>query len=254
MKYCSNCGKGMEDTAKFCSVCGTPFDSNEKELFKCPQCGQTLNSFTAFCPSCGFELRNTKSSNSINDFFEKIQDVENSRTSYNQNRTKKKKQNNELDEADKQIISLIQSFAIPNNKEDVIEFFILASSNVSSLTSASIFVKTDRSNQIRDAWLAKCEQASIKADLLFSTNDPDYMYIKDGYQTIKRKVLINNCLYYPTFILVALTPCVILAIVTLLAVKPVIGIICLVVCTLVILTFYNFYKKVTAMPQRQSNI
>lgn len=80
----------MEDSAKFCSICGTPFDSNEKEFFKCPQCGQTLNLFAAFCPSCGFELRNTKSSNSINDFFEKIQDVENSRTSYNQNLTKKR--------------------------------------------------------------------------------------------------------------------------------------------------------------------
>ena len=139
MAFCSNCGQEIADKCKFCSDCGIPLnaETNEKqerrknvyegEIHKCPNCGEVLNSFTLTCPSCGYEIRGNKSSNSVHEFAMRLLQLND----------------------EKQKIMLIRSFPIPNSKEDILEFVILASTNIDR--------KID--NELSDAWQAKFAQA-----------------------------------------------------------------------------------------------
>lgn len=167
MAFCSNCGQEIDEKSKFCSNCGAPINAgaNEKqeqrktvyegEIHKCPNCGEVLNSFTLTCPSCGYEIRGNKSSNSVHEFAMRLS------------------QSND----EKQKIMLIRSFPIPNSKEDILEFVILASANIES--------KID--NELSDAWQAKFEQAYQKANMLFKDDDV-FEKIQEIYINTTKKI------------------------------------------------------------------
>ena len=116
MVFCINCGQQLLDGAKFCANCGKAVGASqnetteqrktvyEGEIHKCPNCGEILSSLSVICPSCGYEIRGNKASNSVKEFAMQLANAEN----------------------DKQKITLIQSYPIPNNKEDILEFLILA--------------------------------------------------------------------------------------------------------------------------------
>ncbi len=175
MKYCINCGQELAENAKFCANCGQAVENNSSanqrkttydgEIHKCPNCGEVLGAFISVCPSCGYELRGVKASNSVREFAARLADIQN----------------------DAQKIVVIQSFPIPNNKEDILEFMILASTCFDSkenLTGSG--VKKD----ISDAWLAKVEQSYQKAKLLFF-NDTDFSKIQKVYEQTYNKVKIS---------------------------------------------------------------
>lgn len=166
MPFCSNCGQKLENNAKFCYVCGsankgyTENQSRRKTVFdgeihKCPQCGEVLSSFSINCPSCGFELRGVKSANSIQEFTSKL---ENAKT-------------------EEQRVLLIRNFPIPNTKEDILEFMILASTNIIG----------EHQKTISDAWTAKFEQSFKKAQLVFS-NDNDFSKIESIYDHTYKQI------------------------------------------------------------------
>lgn len=157
MAFCRNCGIQMKEESKFCSECGASveqidWDSKSREnvfdgeIHKCPNCGERLNSFEMICISCGYELRGKKATYSVQLFY------------------------NELCRAIdlKKKDSMIRNFPIPNTKEDVLEFLILASSNVIGEDDKDIF----------DAWIAKFEQVYKKAQLLFK-NEKDVKKIQE---------------------------------------------------------------------------
>ena len=113
MAFCINCGQKLAEGAKFCANCGKAVNNDstnqrktvyDGELHKCPNCGELLNAFGTVCSSCGYEIRGSKASNSVKEFAMRLADAEN----------------------DMQKITIIQSFPIPNNKEDILEFLILA--------------------------------------------------------------------------------------------------------------------------------
>ena len=167
MSFCSNCGQQLSDGAKFCANCGTAVVStakannsrkvvNDGALHKCPNCGELLSSFVSMCPSCGYELRNTTSGSAIKEFASKI----------------------ELAETDEQRIRLIRNFTIPNTKEDILEFMILASTNADS-----IYI----SEEISNAWLVKLEQCYHKANLIL-TKDPDFSKIQSIYDKTHKRI------------------------------------------------------------------
>lgn len=154
MAYCINCGRKMEDGTKFCPECGTPVYKKENEgktkretfyegnLYKCPNCGEVLNSFTPICPSCGYEIRGSKGTSVVKELSDRI------------NKTKSFEEKRDL----------ISNFYIPNTKEDIIEFFILATSNI------------EADDPCLEAWYSKLDQTYQKARLLFgSTGDFGYM-------------------------------------------------------------------------------
>ena len=78
---------------------------------------------------------------------------------------------------------MIRSFSIPNTKEDILEFMILAASNI----DLKLYGEEDRAGinspqrLISDAWLAKFEQAYEKARFSFS-GYPDFVNIKEIYE------------------------------------------------------------------------
>lgn len=146
MPYCTNCGSQIPEGTKFCSNCGTPnlsYSSDEdgtrkivKEgtLHKCPHCGDVVSSFTAICPSCGYEFREANVSSTVRSFTNMLSNTSDS----------------------EQKISIIRNYPIPNTKEDIFEFMLLASSNISGISDKALL----------DAWQVKIEQAYKKAHLI----------------------------------------------------------------------------------------
>lgn len=161
MAFCINCGQELAEEAKFCANCGTAVSNNsttqrktvyDGELHKCPNCGERLDSFVSVCPSCGYELRGAKATSVVNELAKKLE-----RTG-----------------TIEQKIDLIRNFYIPNTKEDIYEFFILATSNISA------------GGYDVEAWYTKLEQAYQKAKLSFG-NTPEFQYLSQLYSKTKKQ-------------------------------------------------------------------
>lgn len=193
MAFCTECGSFVEDGSKFCGKCGAKMKINptpsqnlqaeqantrgskretvyEGEIHKCPNCGATLSAFVKNCPECGYELRGASGSYSVQEFSQKY-------ASATSNAKK---------------VDLIRTFVIPNTKEDILEFAILASSNInaSSYSRDAVVVSGGVSQQdVSDAWMAKFEQAQQKANILL-TDDPYLEKINKLYAD-KKKELAN---------------------------------------------------------------
>lgn len=170
-RFCSFCGTKLDEGACFCKGCGeSVFQQNKAEattdeprtkrktvydgeVHKCPNCGDIMEPFEVKCNVCGYELRNAQATLSVKEFELKLEST--------------KSVNNR--------ITLIRTFSIPNAKEDIYDFFILAISNIEAGGDES------------DAWLAKLEQTYQKARLLFGSNS-DFTYFQELYEkACKRK-------------------------------------------------------------------
>ena len=172
MSFCSNCGQPISNGAKFCSNCGTPVDttsantqSQRKTVYdgvvhKCPHCGEMLNSFTSICPACGYELRGTAATTSVEKLYKSIQAAK----------------------SDSEVVRLVKMFPIPNSREDILEFMVLASSNFNE----DHYMAHMGEDSISDAWLSKIEQCHKKARLTLS--DEDMLEVDEIYESIKARV------------------------------------------------------------------
>lgn len=197
MAFCINCGQELSEEAKFCSKCGkevnvTPSNSDRKNVYegsihKCPNCGEVLNSFVTNCPSCGYEIRNTQGVSSVQQLAMKLEQLE-------ANRPPKKKTNiyaqafgfgTQIQSVDEQKIELIRNFLIPNTKEDVLEFILLASANIDLKLygfNGNIYNLQDPARrEVSDAWIAKLEQADKKAEILLG-NTQEYQSVRNIYK------------------------------------------------------------------------
>lgn len=167
MPYCSNCGAQVSAEDKFCSQCGKTINKEpsrktvyEGEIHKCPNCGEVLDTFSVVCPTCGYEIRGKTASFSVKDFAIKLANAK-----------------TEIAKVD-----LIRSFPIPNTKEDIFEFMILASTNYDECFFQSDNVQTE----IRRAWISKIEQGYQKAKLLFG-DSPEFQKIEAVYLKTQNK-------------------------------------------------------------------
>lgn len=122
------------------------------EIRKCPNCGDLMDPFEIKCDACGYELRSAKATDSIKEFEQKLENTKNTDSR----------------------IALIKTFAIPNAKEDIYDFFILAIANIQV------------GGEEVDAWLAKLEQTYQKARLLFGTNS-DFSYFQELYDKARKQ-------------------------------------------------------------------
>ena len=189
--FCENCGKEISNDAKFCRYCGSSTSEEieeteekkeetqrkqiyEGDMHKCPNCGELLKSFLSNCPACGHEVRNVQISDSIKELTTKLEKVDLREMPRSENKSFLKKtfgidlkelngyaeaERKEFEEQkEKDKANIIKNFPIPNAKEDVLEFMILASSNMDKKVSKGI---------VYDAWKSKFEQAYQKAKLLF---------------------------------------------------------------------------------------
>ncbi len=135
MSICSICGCNASPEAKFCPKCGAALSgesNNQQEsgfigkIHKCPNCGETIGAFQTKCQTCGMEFRNVEVAQSVKEFADRVVWLQ---------------QNKDAD----QVVSFIKNYSVPNSKEDIIEFMILASSNIDidlySLKSNSVPIK-----------------------------------------------------------------------------------------------------------------
>lgn len=127
MKFCTNCGKQLNDDAKFCDTCGAPIsgtqtppptpganenvadETKRKEVFvgerrKCPVCGVEISAFALTCPN-GHELSGVKVSNIAKDFQEGLIKYEG-----------------------KEERDFVASFPIPNEREELGNFMLMVAS------------------------------------------------------------------------------------------------------------------------------
>lgn len=186
--FCPYCGAELSEDSVYCKTCGNkvkqsvsapdayvrsnfehteverPQTTQRKTVFdgevhKCPNCGETLDSFVAHCPSCGYELRGAAATLSVNQLYQELSCA----TSTEQKTT------------------IIRNYPIPNAKEDIIEFMILASSNISGEDVHEIF----------EAWVAKFEQTYQKAQITLQ-NDASFTQIKEIYEKTEKAILVGK--------------------------------------------------------------
>lgn len=218
--FCTNCGEKNNIGARFCQSCGMPLGTEKQnirikephkenihstyserrqeyagKIIKCPNCGETLRSFVTVCPSCGHEFRDSKPSSAVREFERKLEEIESTR----QPSSKISGIANAfglgiLNKTDEVKESLIRNFSVPNNKEDIFEFMILAASNIdiaafSNINSGGNTNLGDKQAMLKisKAWLAKLEQAYNKAKLSFGS-DSDFGKIENIYITKTKEI------------------------------------------------------------------
>ncbi len=167
MSYCEHCGRELPDDASFCTYCGAPVrkistngQSKRKQTYagkivKCPNCGEILDAFVTVCPSCGCRIRGAESSSAVQDFGIRLSQAR----------------------SDKEKINIIRNFPIPNTVEDVLEFVILASTNINE--------NQNLDDEVSDAWFAKLQQAYQKASISFK-DQPEYARVEESYNQVKK--------------------------------------------------------------------
>lgn len=170
LAYCTKCGNQLAEGAKYCSKCGASVSSSGDEsqeanrerfsgtVYKCPSCGQALGAFDSICPSCGHELRSSDVSKAMRSFLDQVASASSFEPGPGQTLS--------MFDGATRVASEIKNFAIPNTKEDIFEFMILAHSTVCSAHGGVM-----PSACILEAWVAKAEQAHQKGHLVLSGDD-----------------------------------------------------------------------------------
>lgn len=210
MRFCSNCGEKLQEGSRFCHGCGArvgqPAAQTVKEdvaestaqesvrtqeyagtVIKCVHCGAVISKTTAVCPDCGMRITGTAALGSVQDFKNQLMTIE---------ATRKKSHMGMFslyapaDPADKQKVSLIQNYPIPSTVDDILEFMLLAVSNIDVKLSKNTLMNNSSSNLgvmaaemnkiISDAWVSKMQQLYQKAEILFP-NDPAFAGIQRIY-------------------------------------------------------------------------
>lgn len=217
--FCTKCGAEMEQDDLFCQSCGAKrkrekvqSKTKEKEqdikaeeeikqtkkesIYKCPNCGSSLESYTSNCPYCHTEIRNVKSSESMENFskgLEKIKSKEMPKYEGKESLLKKtigidlskdieareEFERNFRKKIDAEVANYINNYPIPNSKEDLIEFMILVTSNITT--------KNDCPTEIKKAWESKMEQIYKKSKLTLKNRD-DIKIIEDLYNSKKQEL------------------------------------------------------------------
>lgn len=199
MAYCVNCGTEIVPNAKFCQKCGHPTGAQSDnatrkqefagKIYKCPNCGEVLKAFEINCPACGYELRGTKASTAVKEFALKLEAIE-SKREYEKPRGlfAAAEAQQRISKTDEQKISLIKSFSIPNSKEDMLEFMILATSSMNMRTYDSANTNISKSEkEINAAWFSKVQQVYEKAKRSYST-DSTFTEIKALYDSCNEEI------------------------------------------------------------------
>jgi len=199
MLYCNKCGQQIIEHSNFCACCGnvvSNLNANvrsfvyEGKLHKCTNCGETIEAFVANCPTCGCELRDKMATSSVRELATKLEQIEAKREPVKlQNIFQKAYYANNVTCTDEQKINLIRNYAIPNTREDLLEFIILAESNIDEKLYNAINSPTpgDVRREIADAWIAKFEQAYQKSKIIL-TNDKEIARVEELYVEKKKRI------------------------------------------------------------------
>ena len=215
MAFCMQCGAQIPEDAKFCPKCGKSIctsTTNERrvndyagKIIKCPSCGEPLKSFQTICPVCGHELREINVSSSLKKFTDKLEEIN---IQIGQSKKKvRRAYNSPLSNLEVQKIGLIKSYPIPNTREDLLEFLILASSNVDNqhIDDWNDISEADRA--ISNAWLAKYNQAYQKAILSFDDTE-EFRELNREFSAVVKKNKIKKHVYISLVVVPVVVGCI----------------------------------------------
>tara|TARA_Y100001970_G_scaffold34881_1_gene43136 strand:+ start:9965 stop:10705 length:741 start_codon:yes stop_codon:yes gene_type:complete len=143
---------------------------------KCPECQAAIESFSTRCIYCDAEIKNIKSSFSINNLNEKLIEAEEKARNQKSSGGLIGKFMSALDgetEIEKRIYnaksSVIRTFPIPNTKEDILEFLTLAVASVTTIKINFLERMAGESGTMghrityKNAWLNVCQKVIMKA-------------------------------------------------------------------------------------------
>lgn len=214
IQFCPYCGTKLDKGAKFCKGCGKligqPESNHEfvKEkpiterkivfegyIHKCPNCGEVLESFVTNCPSCGFEIRDAHSASSVRELALKLERIESQKMpAFEEKKSVMKmvfgkdfKESDEAEEARRNFeeqkkqekATVIINYSVSNTKEDILEFMILAASNIDT--------KHGLTDEVTKAWISKLDQVYQKAEISMGTS-PGFEQIRGIYEKKHRQI------------------------------------------------------------------
>lgn len=207
MAYCPNCGTKLIDGDVFCGNCGkrietvaapcepvfsqTPTEESEsptKEkkpksaIARCPACGEMVDKNAVICPSCGFGIRDV-ADGSIALLSQKLDLIESKRPQ------KRNSDSHATTATDERKISLIRSWPIPTNKDDLIEFAAMASGNC--IAPPNDYMYRTAEDALADAWRSKFDQAYAKAEHLFGDSE-DFALLEELKTDIQKRAFISR--------------------------------------------------------------
>lgn len=207
MAYCPNCGTKLVNGDVFCGNCGkrieaaaTPCEpvfsqalteeteSPTKEtkpksgITRCPACGEIVDKNAVICPSCGFGISDV-ADGSIALLLQKLDLIESKRPQ------KRNSDSCTTTATDERKISLIRSWPIPTNKDDLIEFAAMASGNC--IAPPNDYMYRTAEDALADAWRSKFDQAYAKAEHLFGDNE-DFALLEELKTDIQKRAFISR--------------------------------------------------------------
>lgn len=218
-QFCPYCGAKLDEEARFCKKCGEAIHGDAQEahrtsneqaytgnpterktvyegyIHKCPNCGEVMESFLTVCPTCGYEIRDVRSASSVRELAVKLENISAQKMpAFEEKKSVMKmvfgkdfKEGDEAEEAlerfasqkNQEKASLIINFAVPNSKEDIMEFMILAASNID--------VKKGIDDDVTKAWISKLDQVYQRAEISMGKHS-DFLQIKTIYDRKKKEI------------------------------------------------------------------
>ena len=164
------------------------------DLLKCPSCGAGVPSLTIICKDCGFEFRNVSAISSIKELSEKLGKA--TRT-----HSKSIDENSGSSEAEEACFQILDSFPIPNTKDDLMEFALYLAPKIKS---DSLYMPTESRvtflESQNELYITKFKQIILKTKNI-CRDDPSF---KDSIINLieNRKIRTRTGFFIPwTFLL-----------------------------------------------------
>ena len=226
VNFCNACGKPVTGGA---AAQPLPATEKVGNIRKCPSCGQVVESFQSRCSSCQHEFTTVKTASSVKEFFDRITSINAEASTVPPPKKSKWKltvaiigllvlgttwaslgilpgfilsclimilvswgihfRKVAFSQNENEAKNLIENFPIPNAREDLLEFLILASSKVED---AHGFSYTARKQQAwNKIWARKCDQLKTKVSLAFA-GDPQSLATAKNLQDKTEKVIAQT--------------------------------------------------------------
>lgn len=193
---------------KTTETAASPKSDKLGDVKKCPACGAIAESFATKCSDCGTEFRSIEASGSVIKFFEKLDEVEATRTTALYEQSSK---NNigigtvllwlffwpvlifikgfqlilstakpaKWSTTDVRKEELILNYPVPVSKEAILEFLTLSASKINSSSYLTIFSEdTKYKNAWNKIWLKKIEQINSKASISMKSDTKTYAEVQ----------------------------------------------------------------------------
>ncbi len=190
----------------------------DNELKKCPACGAIVTSFATVCPECGTEL-SVGANETAQSFSEKLEKIDTKIADNDKSGSEEGigcltvvlwlfffpimmiiyliklygNTNQNLTGYEKQKSNLINTFPIPNSRNDLLEFAILVESQVESFSLMNALSKHAGQVQMwNKVWMKKMEQIVKKASMSMKDDTRSLDEIKSLQSAAAAKVKANQ--------------------------------------------------------------